>query len=729
MSRRALKKLQEERINSAAPKPAEDDGQEETDDDDIVVVKNDKRNLFDLLDDTNESGNAADEEDEDQDTQDKPATTNTSKSNKKKKKKGKKPDSNDQHTKKGKQAGPVTAGEDDIDRTLRELGQKYEEFTPDFMSASMSSVASTTTAGASSFIVTPQQRLAQLLSVSVRNLDPEHEMRRIFGSRVIKDNARPQRHQRPGHRAVATAPMRRTYLATPKEHWPPFKTGGMSMEYLEASDGEMWFTFSHSRAYSDIQYQFLQVLRTHNPEHIAGLLRMYPYHIDTALQLSEILKHNGDIAQASELVEQVLFAFERRFHSMFNMALGTCRLSYDRVENRPFFIALFRHVQYLTRKGCWRTALEVNKLLLSLNPHTDPLGALLMIDFMAVKAKELDWLSSLYDQMKQERHLNYLPNFAYSMALAQYTKEGTNGDHSQSSTMLQQAISSFPFVLPGLYEKATITDARIADNDFFHCTAGIGQNTAEAAVLSWLRSAGSVVLSRPDSLSEGRESWKSMYPEGLSLDMYRHIFVTDFNNVRVPPSISGTQSAHDPLPPISMEESIYDSASEAAQAPAAVNSVDALTNFLQNLLPWVNRNEGAAAPEEEHNADGLINRIAGGFPGLFPQPNVVQQNGGIDAPEGTNGGEAFIQGFRDTIARLGLFGQPPVATQQDDEDDNRLPAAEATAEEHHTAEEGEWGQESIEGQWQYWSDAGEEHPRGRDSDDEEEEEESPIDVD
>lgn len=149
------------------------------------------------------------------------------------------------------------------------------------MSASVSSIDSST--GNASFIHTPQQKLASMLSISTRNLDAELEMRRMFGSRVVKDNARGSRdriQQVPRHHGRALVnphvhhSLRKSFLATPQENWPPFKAGGISMEYVETVDGELWFTFTHSRAYQEIQIQFLSLLRTHNPEHIAALLRM-----------------------------------------------------------------------------------------------------------------------------------------------------------------------------------------------------------------------------------------------------------------------------------------------------------------------------------------------------------------------------------------------------------------------------------------------------------------------
>ena len=61
------------------------------------------------------------------------------------------------------------------------------------------------------------------------------------------------------------------------------------------------FKFVHSKSYQETQLQFLQCIHTHNPETIAQLLAMHPYHIDCLLQLSDVAAHGGDHAMAADL--------------------------------------------------------------------------------------------------------------------------------------------------------------------------------------------------------------------------------------------------------------------------------------------------------------------------------------------------------------------------------------------------------------------------------------------
>ena len=62
--------------------------------------------------------------------------------------------------------------------------------------------------------------------------------------------------------------------------------------------------------------------------------------------------------------------------------------------NRVFGEAIVKYIDILGRRGCNRTAIEFNKLLLSFDPQRDPFGVLLRIDYQAIRAKEYSLLES-----------------------------------------------------------------------------------------------------------------------------------------------------------------------------------------------------------------------------------------------------------------------------------------------------------------------------------------------
>merc|ERR1711892_1469714 len=67
-----------------------------------------------------------------------------------------------------------------------------------------------------------------------------------------------------------------------------------------------------------------------------------------------------------------------------------------------------------------RTALELCKLLLGLDPVSDPLAVVLLLDFYALRARQYRWLVDLYTAWDPERNLHQLPNMSYSPALATF---------------------------------------------------------------------------------------------------------------------------------------------------------------------------------------------------------------------------------------------------------------------------------------------------------------------
>lgn len=84
---------------------------------------------------------------------------------------------------------------------------------------------------------------------------------------------------------------------------------------LEPSEdkGEKWFTFEHSPAWREIERQFMGAVRSHgeltshchlrssslsDPNELMALLQVYPWHVDTLLQMSEVYRlQSGRLGQ------------------------------------------------------------------------------------------------------------------------------------------------------------------------------------------------------------------------------------------------------------------------------------------------------------------------------------------------------------------------------------------------------------------------------------------------
>ena len=88
-----------------------------------------------------------------------------------------------------------------------------------------------------------KQCVPSILQVDSKYLNAENELRRIFGSKVVKSfekshQAGSSRQIRGGRRGNLA--HRKTIIVTPSDHWPRWD-GSLSMEFLETRDGYHYF--------------------------------------------------------------------------------------------------------------------------------------------------------------------------------------------------------------------------------------------------------------------------------------------------------------------------------------------------------------------------------------------------------------------------------------------------------------------------------------------------------
>ncbi|GJE99434.1 transcriptional repressor TCF25-domain-containing protein [Phanerochaete sordida] len=356
---------------------------------------------------------------------------------------------------------------DELDRALAELSLKHPELKQVAQHAPATKASS---------------KFYSLLAVSLSHLDAEAEMRKFFGSKVVtaskasgsgSSNA-PARRQPTAMRSNLTRPQ--------STWWPSSYRQGLSSRMLTEEElaerkarhqwnedvpGERVWTVEYTRKYRGMTKTFIQMVMSGDPEGLFHILRSFPYHADTLLQLSEVYFHREEHSTASDFIDRALFTYERAFVGAFNFTSGQSRLDFDRVENRPFFLAVHRQASDLQRRGCVRTAFEFARLLLALDPATDPHGALLHLDFLAIKSGMHQWLIDMWDTQCQmsasewqgRAHVRALPGWAYARALALFVAEEESKDeeHKHSTEALLEAVNAFPSVVPLLADKADIT--------------------------------------------------------------------------------------------------------------------------------------------------------------------------------------------------------------------------------------------------------------------------------
>ncbi|XP_021963166.1 transcription factor 25 [Folsomia candida] len=409
----------------------------------------------------------------------------------------------------------------------------------------------------------------ELFKIDSKYLNSEFELKRIFGSKVIN-----YERSKAGQRRI----YRHSKLVMPKEQWPSVSGSGISMSYLNTVDGYPYFKFDHNLHYQDVQKEFMRAVDTLNPDNIVSILRLHPYHIDSHIQLSDMAKSAEDMSVAADLVEGAIHCLENAFHVRFCLNNPACRLDYKFQENRPFFILLFKHLVFVGQRACHRTALELCKRLLCLDPVSDPLCATLMIDFYALKGNEAQWFVDLYRFWEKPKNLDQLPNFSYSIALAHHLlslKENPEIELSQKAdALIQYAVLMFPSVLLPLLEKVGVQiDNRAKHHNYLNSFAQSSQSRSlrllcelyvwrthhvwkEPSVLGWLEKNVTIILDRVDASDpvvkdyEGKR--KRRYLATTPRNILRHVLLTDNKDLtfNFPPELSKEPILnYDPLPP------------------------------------------------------------------------------------------------------------------------------------------------------------------------------------
>ncbi|CAK1588289.1 unnamed protein product [Parnassius mnemosyne] len=288
--------------------------------------------------------------------------------------------------------------------------------------------------------------IAQVLfGINIRNLNVTYELRRLFGPEV-DDEVKRTRGRVPNLRRCQKP------VIIPKES-DFLRSDGPSMSLKNRENGYSYFTFDHSKEYQKKHLTYL-LLTDHRMSNstftpIDGSFM----HIEARLEAADFLFFGEEYSMGNTLIEQIIAYMQSVFHPSFNLGDTKTRLEYKYIENRPFHIAILKYIHLLTNKACHRTALELAKVLLNLDP-TDPLAILFIIDTLALRAREHQWLVDAVAYWSQERDAEYMFNLQYSNAMAKYhlALKDCSVDKSEACQLLQRAILRFPLVALKLLE-------------------------------------------------------------------------------------------------------------------------------------------------------------------------------------------------------------------------------------------------------------------------------------
>ncbi|EGG16585.1 Nulp1-type basic helix-loop-helix domain-containing protein [Cavenderia fasciculata] len=586
MSSRLMRKVKKDNDlldnnNHSTADSSDDDGTSDEEESPVVQQKKKVVSSFSMLglsDQEDEDDNEQQQEEEDEDEEEeeeeeqvvevKPKQSNTPKQpqqqqssskNKNKNKKGKQQQQQSQQ----QQSSSSSKNKNKKKNNSNSLNKQLDELVDIINDKSSSTSTSTSTTSTTSTLssLSDPTGLRDMIIIEPKNMNPSNELKKLFGCKIVchttadqttnsdirevEKNTSKQQNNPYYNINLQLAKKKHLIFVSPKTEWPPL-LNPLSMEVDRVEGAITYYRLKWTENYRRVQQDFLTVLQSHDPMTIAELLRYYPYHIDSLLQLSQVCLQTADFQHAGDFVERAIFAFESSFHHNFNPLLGNSRFEYKIQDNKTGFLSIFRHIQILGRRGCPRTALEYCKMLLSFD-YNDPLYVRLIIDYYALRSKQYGWLVDFYKKVTKigNQSLYLLPNFCYSSALAKFFSEKAgNAKHEESSKWLQTALIRFPMLLRPLIQKLKTTLLSTQTNSTFGNSLCRKNHTLwdSPQVIEWLKENVKAVIGRvaiKDPIIE--ESINEVLKEYSVVDqnMFDHLFLSEYSDViqRLPPDV------------------------------------------------------------------------------------------------------------------------------------------------------------------------------------------------
>ncbi|CAG9558629.1 unnamed protein product [Danaus chrysippus] len=412
--------------------------------------------------------------------------------------------------------------------------------------------------------------LHTLFSVKYKHLNVSNELLKMFGPETPEETPRRVVHGRqPNLKRI------QKYSIIPQEF--NFKKLGLSMSVDRRDHGISYFVYDHSREYQRVHKEFM-VMLTQRATHL-----MTPFetslknmHVEGLLEASDVMFRLEDYSAGNKIVEQVIAYMQFVAHPSFNVTDMRVRLEYKYLENRPFHIALLKYLHLLTNKACHRTALEIAKLMLNLDP-SDPLAVIFIIDTVALRAREHQWLIDAIDYLNKEREAGFMFNIQFSYALAYFHILTKNKQSiKKADELLQKAMAGFPWALMQILHSANYTpDERLRAHPLFNSYAFsttcknlkdlillyatfTGARWREPPVMEWLIRNANELADRYDvdpsikEQTQGLQQVRQVLFRGWPEQVYRHLSVIKtLSNLLVDgavPRVAATR-CYDPVPP------------------------------------------------------------------------------------------------------------------------------------------------------------------------------------
>ena len=504
-------------------------------------------------------------------------------------------------------------------KTDNSFDELLEEFAPGSTGAAGEKESKAPTDLASSM------RSGSALRVNLNRLDGEQDLKRLFGNSVSKTMMR---------KRIAGD---RTHISRRDPNWPTHRAV-MSVEKLGqlGDDGAFVYGLVWSEMYAQAEEEFLQCVASNQPSTFVLLLQRYGYHAGALLQLATLSVKSGQFEQAADLLERAVHFFEISIGSSFRLDDPLVRMPHAHRENQALFVTLFKWCTMQGKKGATGSALECCKMMLSWD-HADPLDFILMVDNLALRSEQYQWLVDFYKQGVGMKRMHYYPNMVYGRAFALQEL----GREKEAHEALVYALTVFPECSISIMKDLGAPDGAWMRSSFF---SQFGDSAPEAnlnravkmycsrskdlwrvrKVQSWVAMVAGQIADGTvkilESSIELRNDAIRLYSEGDAVvvpSLIKHMLLAeeDTEAAQIPANILQEALNMDALnrpPPANSEIAMARLMGSDAHMPELAQQIEELRRaptanavalFLHSLLPW---NDPNAPPGDIHDDETLM---------------------------------------------------------------------------------------------------------------------------
>lgn len=403
-----------------------------------------------------------------------------------------------------------------------------------------------------------------LLAPNPASMDPLAELKRKIGNfNPAAAGAADQRFAGLIERKTASnvgrgfgkGPIRkgRHQIVSPQPTWPTVPATVVGLKLLRVGNGP-GFIMEHSQEYLQGLRTAVYLMRQGDIDGLVALIHAgHPYQVDALLVISDYVRMSSS-SEAAELIEWSIYLMERcmgtglgtSFNPFSEKDRGSL-LPYDYAENRKMHLALFRHVQYQLKRGCYKTATEFCKLMICLDVN-DPLMVMPLMAVSALQAGHYEWIMEMREAMGEWKWDQV--DWQLASILAYFKMDRFD----EASALLVDFCQSYPGAVSLLIEASgiikTIPDTmpccphvNALVKIFINRTSALWK---DRQVTTWLQSA------LPD-LQSTQNQEETVWSESLEhAKIYRHTLLSDVPNLNIalPPGMSSMElNVYDPIPP------------------------------------------------------------------------------------------------------------------------------------------------------------------------------------